>query len=233
MAHGASDSHWVRWHDAYDDPASGLSVRLRLVQAALRGALDLAAATAPGPVRVVSMCAGQGRDVIDVLADHARAADISALLLEQDPALVEFARQRAAAAGMGSSVTVVEGDASLASHYVDWVPVDVVLVCGVFGNITYGDIAGVVASLPSMCAAGASVIWTRHRRAPDLTPAIREWFGAAGFEEVSFEAPPDPYLLTVGCHRLAAGAAAAGAGAAAFDPSARLFEFVGDGWLPA
>jgi hypothetical protein len=224
MENGAS--HWVRWHEPYQDPASALSVRLRLVQEALRAALDRASA---GPVRLVSLCAGQGRDVIDVLADHARAADVSALLVELDPALVEFARQRAAAAGVGQSVTVVEGDASLASYYEEWVPADVVLVCGVFGNLNDVDVAGLIAVLPSMCVAGASVIWTRHRRAPDLTPAIREWFGAAGFTEVSFEAPPHPYVLTVGCHRWES----APVPAAAFDPTARLFDFVGDGGLPA
>ena len=34
------DSHWVRWHKAYEDPASGLSQRLRTVQSLVRAALD-------------------------------------------------------------------------------------------------------------------------------------------------------------------------------------------------
>jgi hypothetical protein len=218
-------SHWVRWHDAYEDPASPLSVRLRLVQEAVRDVLDRAA---PGPLPVVSMCAGQGRDVIDVVATHPRRADVRAVLVELDPGLAAFARDRAAAAGLERAVTVVEGDASLSRLYSDAgaVPAALVLACGVFGNISDDDVAATVAALPSFCAPGAEVIWTRHRKAPDLTPAIRSWFARAGFEEVSFEAPPGPYVLSVGRNRLTTVPPP-------FDPAAHLFDFVGDGGRPA
>ena len=69
------------------------------------------------------------------------------------------------------------------------------------------------------------MIWTRHRRPPDATPSIRAEFAAAGFTEVAFEAPDD-YVLAVGRHRLEGPAGE-------FDPGATLFEFVGDGFLPA
>jgi hypothetical protein len=218
-------SHWVGWHAAYENPDSALSVRLRRVQAATSEALD---ERPPGPISVISLCAGQGRDVIDVVATHARAADVRALLVEQDPALAAFARARAAAAGAGGQVTVVEGDASLARHYAGAVPADLVLLCGVFGNISQDDIAATIAAMPSFCAPGASVIWTRHRRPPDLTPDIRVWFSEAGFVEQSFDAP-DAYVLGVGRHRWEG----APPNLAAFDPGRRLFEFTGDGGLPA
>ena len=38
----------------------------------------------------------------------------------------------------------------------------------------------------SMGRRGATVIWTRHRRPPDLTPAIRGWFTAAGCTSLGF-----------------------------------------------
>jgi hypothetical protein len=227
-------SHWVGWHAAYDDPGSALSVRLRRVQAAVAEALD---ERPPGPVSVISLCAGQGRDVIDVVAGHGRAADVRALLVERDPALVAFARDRAAAAGVGDRVSVVEGDASLAYHYAGAVPADLILVCGVFGNISAGDVASTIGAMPSFCAPGASVIWTRHRRPPDLTPAIRTWFAEAGFVERSFVAPGG-YVLAVGRHQLGGdpfvpGGPASRGVPAAFDAGRRLFEFTGDGGLPA
>jgi hypothetical protein len=40
-----------------------------------------------------------------------------------------------------------------------------------------------------LCAPGATVVWTRHRRPPDITPSLRAAFVAAGFEEVDFVAP--------------------------------------------
>ncbi len=93
---------WASWHDAYDDPASALSTRLALVQAHLSHALAMAPA---GPIRVVSLCAGQGRDVIGVLPGHPRRDDVSALLVESDPRNAQVASDRAAAAGL-ANVTV-------------------------------------------------------------------------------------------------------------------------------
>jgi hypothetical protein len=222
-----SDSHWVRWHSHYEDPSSPLSLRLRIVQSMVGDFLDGVLATHLEPVRIVSLCAGQGRDVIDVVATHPRGRDVSALLVELDPRLVAFARERAAAAGVAERVRIVEGDASLCRWYEGDVPADLVLVCGVFGNISAGDITRTIQALPGFCRMGSEVIWTRHRRPPDTTPAIRDEFAAAGFTEIAFEAP-DGYVLSVGRHRLDGEP-----GAAAFDPASKLFEFVGDGSLPA
>jgi hypothetical protein len=220
----------VRWHRGYEDPDSPLSERLRLVQAEVKDALDR---HAPGAIKIVSMCAGQGRDVIDVVARHRRCGDVRALLVEQDPALVRFARARAAAVGVTEQVEVTEGDASLARPYVGAVPADVVLICGVFGNISDADIRTTVSRMPAFCAPGGTVIWTRHRRPPDLTPSILEWFAEAGFAEQSFEAPA-AHVLSVGCHRFVGGFSSAAATARNnLDPDLRLFNFVGDGSLPA
>jgi hypothetical protein len=42
-----------------------------------------------------------------------------------------------------------------------------------------------------LCAPGATVIWTRGRRPPDLTPTVRRWFAEAGFSELDFIGPDD------------------------------------------
>jgi hypothetical protein len=188
-------------------------------------ALDAVPPDHAGPVRIVSLCAGQGRDVIDVVAGFPRRDKVSALLAELDPALVAFARARADAAGVGAMVRIVEGDASLSRWYVDHVPADLVLVCGVFGNISAGDITATIEALPSFCRPGSHVVWTRHRRPPDATPAIRARFAAAGFTELAFEAP-EGTVMTVGHHRF-------DGETTPFDPDRRLFDFVGDGFMPA
>jgi hypothetical protein len=234
----ASGDHWVRWHEAYEDEGSPLSMRLRIVQAMVREFLDAApvAPAHPEKIRIVSLCAGQGRDVIDTVATHPRRGDVDALLVELDPALVAFARARAAAAGVAEQVRIVEGDASLCRWYEGHLPADLVLVCGVFGNVVAADITRTIQALPGWCRVGSEVIWTRHRRPPDATPAIRADFAAAGFEEVAFEAP-DGYVLSVGRHRLVAPFRSAGSGGTALDGAVdadhKLFEFVGDGMLPA
>lgn len=54
---------WVDWHDPYADPQSPLARRLRVVQRHIRAFLDGCTSVAP---RVVSVCAGDGRDLLDV-----------------------------------------------------------------------------------------------------------------------------------------------------------------------
>ncbi len=224
------DSHWVQWHGPYEDPSSNLSQRLRAVQSMLQSALDeipprRALGSHPEPLRIVSLCAGQGRDVIDVVATHPRGPEVSALLVELDPALVAFARDRAAKAGLAGQIRIVEGDASQSRLYVDSAPADIVLVCGVFGNISAADITRTIQAMRGFCVPGGHVLWTRHRRPPDLTPAIRADFVGAGFTELAFEAP-EGTVMTVGHHRL-------DGALVPFDPDQQLFDFVGDGWNPA
>ena len=66
------------------------------------------------------------------------------------------------------------------------------------------DVARTVAAAPQLCLPGATLLWTRHRRAPDLTPSVRGWFADAGFEELAWVAPDD-VEFGVGAQRYAGG----------------------------
>lgn len=202
---------WVDWHAAYDVPGSPLHRRLAVVQHRIREALE---AQPPGPISIISMCAGQGRDLLGVLADHPRRADVVGRLVELNPYNAEVARRAAA----GLDVTVVAADAGLSTEYAGAVPADIALVCGVFGNVTDDDIRYTVGWLPRLCRRGATVIWTRHREPPDLTPAIRKWFAETGFTEVGFDIDDDTWIA-VGTHRFTGEPLQ-------FQPGARLFEFM-------
>ncbi|HEY8155150.1 MAG TPA: class I SAM-dependent methyltransferase family protein [Myxococcota bacterium] len=206
---------WHAWHAPYDDAGSPLAIRLAIVQRRIREALDAAPA---GPLRVVSICAGQGRDLIGALRDHPRRGDVTARLVELDERNVEAAREAAREAGLGG-VQVVAGDAGLSDAYAGAVPAGLVLVCGVFGNVVDADIAHLIQRLPELCAPGATAIWTRHRLPPDLTPSIRGWFVRAGFDEIGFDAP-DGTILSVGAARLSGAPRP-------LERGVRLFHFVG------
>jgi hypothetical protein len=210
-----AERDWLVWHDPYDDPTSSLSRRLEVVQGHLAAALDRCP---EGTIPVLSMCAGQGRDLFGVLERHHRAPDVVGRLVELDARNVAVATGRAAELG-SSRVEVVQADAGITDVYAGAIPAMVVLVCGVFGNISDADIATTVAALPTLCDADATVIWTRHRRDPDLTPSIRQRFADAGFDEDAFEAPAGT-SFGVGVHRLSRQPAA-------FQPGRRLFSFVG------
>ena len=204
-------SRWQDWHREYDDPDSRLARRLRIVQRSIADALD---AMPPGPVRVVSMCTGEGRDLLGVLPHHPRRGDVTGRLVELDP---ELARRARAAAPPG--IDVRTDDASTTTAYEGAVPADLVLACGVFGNVPDSDIVRTIRTLPSLCAPGATVIWTRHRRPPDRTVLAREAFAESGFEEIAFEAP-DEFLFAVGTHRLTRDPSP-------FEPGVQMFAFVG------
>jgi hypothetical protein len=94
----------------------------------------------------------------------------------------------------------MQADAGDLASYRQAVPADLVIMAGVLGNIGDADVYTTVHALPQLCAAGATVIWTRTRRAPDRTPAIRTWLTDAGFSELAFAAPDD-VLFSVGVHR--------------------------------
>jgi hypothetical protein len=187
--------NWHGWHDDYDRPGSSLARRLDAVQARVSVALDSAP---PGPLRAISLCAGQGRDLLEVLAGHPRRDDVRALLVELDQRNADAARARARAAGL-ERVEIVTGDAALTDNYRDMAPADLVLVCGVFGNITLGDIERTVGACCQLCKAGGTVIWTRSRAAPDRVPLICEWLEDRGFDRQWLSEPDAGF--GVGAHR--------------------------------
>jgi hypothetical protein len=202
----------VEWHAQYDQPDSTLARRLAAVQDRIRVVLDGAP---PGPIQAISLCAGQGRDLIGALADHPRRGDVSARLVELDERSAAVARSSAAVAGL-EKVEVVTGDAALTSQYADIVPAYLVLMCGMFGNISDPDIERTVGFAAQLCARGGTVVWTRQRAEPDLVPRICEWFGARGFELVWLSDPDAGF--GVGAHRFAADPSS-------LEPAARMFRF--------
>jgi ubiquinone/menaquinone biosynthesis C-methylase UbiE len=179
---------WQAWHRDYDDPSSSLSRRLVEVRSRLAGLLaDLPSAR---PVRLLSLCAGDGRDTIPVLAECGRP--VEACLVELDPELVSAARSAASAAGLSSALEVRAGDAGQLATFADRLPVDVLMLCGVFGNVADADVERTVAAARVMVTAGGAVVWTRGHRPPDDPAArVRRIFLSAGFDEVAFVAPDD------------------------------------------
>jgi hypothetical protein len=77
--------------------ASALSQRLRLVQCYIDAWLD---ERPESTLRVVSVCAGQGNDLVGVLARRPDAGRVRAELIEGDERNVAAAREGVAAAGL-------------------------------------------------------------------------------------------------------------------------------------
>lgn len=190
---------YAAWHDEYDRAGSPLHLRLLVVQDLIAAALD---ELPPGPIRVISMCAGQGRDLIGVARRHRRGADLAGVLVEADPRNADAARTGIEQAGLGG-LTVIEGDAGRSGVYAGAAPAGLVLACGIFGNVSDQDIRRTVRFLPALCAPGGWVIWTRAPRPDGILPVIQGWFEEAGFRPRALVVP-EGNLFGVGAARLAA-----------------------------
>lgn len=204
---------WIDWHEDYADPHSRIAQRLPVVREHIRRFLD----TQRHDLHVISLCSGTGTDLLPVLADHQARDYVNARLVEFHPELADRARATVSQLRL-TGLEVVTGDASSTDAFRGAVPADLVLVCGVFGNISDADIEQTIRTLPQFCAEGATVIWTRHREEPDLTPAIRSWFTEAGFTERRFDSPGIS-SYAVGSHELHATPQP-------LEPGLRLFTFI-------
>jgi hypothetical protein len=207
---------WLDWYKGYDGDGA-LAKRLRLVQSLVCQALS---ECRTGPISVISVCAGDGRDLLGVLPTHPRCSDVKATLVEFEPELIQRGRQLARRSRL-TGIDFRLSDAAKMDSYVGAVPADLVLVCGVFGNISDTDVHDTIAHLPELCAPQAAVIWTRGTFEPDLTPTLRGWFTNSGFVELSFTAIAET-TASVGCHRLAVSPRD-------FNPDRSLFTFLPNG----
>lgn len=163
------------------------------------------------------MCAGQGRDLLGALAGHPRAADVRARLVELDRRNSAIAEKTCRTIGL-RQVEVLTADASLTDHYQGMVPADIVLACGLFGNITDDDIERTIDACSGLCATGGTVVWTRHRSAPDRVPRICDWFRERGFDLLWLSEPDAGF--GVGAHRFTGTPRP-------LEPNTRMFSFVG------
>jgi hypothetical protein len=190
---------WVAWHEGYLDPTSPLARRAAVVRELVGEAV---AAHHGRSLRVLGLCAGDAGDLLPVLGQWHERKLVSGRLIEREPALVDRAKAAMDRERL-DGLEAVCGDAALSSNYAGAIPADLVTACGIFGNISDDDVQGLVGAMCVLCARDGSVIWTRHRRRPDLTPAIRAWFADAGFRERAFVSPgPDEF--SVGWHQMTA-----------------------------
>ncbi len=212
---------WAQWHEAYGDPSSSLARRLDVVRDQLARILDERRGRA---TVLVSLCSGDGRDILPVLANDHR--DVSAVLVELDPDLARAAGAAARALGL-DAVEVRVADAGTVHTIADVVPADVLMLCGIFGNVIDEDVRRTVRALPSLLSPGARVIWTRGCRvdpdptewAGDPSEMVRRTFADAGLVEETFVRPDDAEFR-VGVHRFN------GPWALPTGPTGRMFTFV-------
>lgn len=171
---------YEKGHESYDDPASSLLWRLAVVQRHIDAALD----RHRGRIRVLSSCSGDGRDVLGLLARRPDAERVSATLLELHARPAE--RVREVAARTAGHVEVRTVDAGNTDAYLGAVRADVVLMIGIFGNISDADLQRTIAAAPQLCSRGSTLLWSRGCDRGDRNDEIRAWFATTGFTELDY-----------------------------------------------
>jgi SAM-dependent methyltransferase len=172
---------WSNW-PAMSYRRVAYRLRLRAVQDHFASSLDDAS---PRPVRVLSLCAGDGRDVMGVLESHARREDVRAWLVELDRRSVNAGIEKRNRLGLGRQVEFVHADATDFATYKNIVPCDVVLVCGVWGHVRPEDRLRLVQALAAFCKPGGVVIWSRGlKRGQRRFTELQALFERNSFERV-------------------------------------------------
>jgi hypothetical protein len=203
---------WVSWHDLYADPASPWRRRLDSVRDLIRQSLAM---TGQWPPRIISMCAGQGRDILPVLAEHPRGREVPGRLIEADPRNASIAASTVSHAGL-HNIDVTTGDAGLAKSYAGAVPADLILACGVLGHLDDADIQRLAAYMPQLCRPNAIFLWTRLLEPHHPTNNIREHLSSC-CDELTFTTT-GPEVFGIGAHQFTGQSQP-------LDPSGRIFTF--------
>lgn len=181
---------YVEWHRDYDVPGSNLAKRLAVVQRRFAQALDAMADT---DGKVLSLCAGDGRDVLNVLERQHNEPVPRTTLVEADDTLAGRAEERARDLGL-AEVHVVCGDAGISATWAQCLPVDVLLLCGILGNISTEDVRRTLGAVPAIVRPGGYVVWTRCRSSEeDQRPKVREWCTELGLVEIAFDGEPETF----------------------------------------
>lgn len=105
----ATTVDWVKWHRRCDTSPTLIS-RLELVQLHISNCLDKLPS---GPIQVISVCAGDGRDLIGVVKDHCRKKDVNARLVELNSDLVKAGRVATLDAELASQFEFLNCDATI------------------------------------------------------------------------------------------------------------------------
>ncbi len=213
-----SSLDWNQWHADYET-SPALQARLKSVCRQIAAALDERPA---GPIKIISICAGDGRDLCLALREHPRQRDVTATLIDNDPNSLARGREMAKEFCPNAQLHFIEADASLAKTYAETGHADLVLMSGFLGHLRHEDALGLIASLPMLCKTGSWIIWNRHLKLHDGTEQvarIRGAFRKHEFAEAHFETTAeDGFAIGRTCFL---------GQSTPLDSTRKIFEFVG------
>ncbi|WP_052128815.1 class I SAM-dependent methyltransferase family protein [Neosynechococcus sphagnicola] len=187
---------WYQWHHKYQRSPE-LQARLGFVKDQIVAFINQ---SPPGTIRILSICAGDGRDLIGSLIEHPRLKDVQAYLIELDENLVVAGRQVVEEENLSQQIQFIQGDATLRKTYQEIAPANLVLICGVFAHVP--EASDLIRNLPYFCEFQGWVIWTRFcgdQENIEKVDKIHRLFEEINFENISAIITPNG-RFTVATH---------------------------------
>jgi hypothetical protein len=150
---------------------------------------------------MVSLCAGDGRDVIGVLKSSPRRNDVEAWLVELDRQSVADGVRHISTSGLENTVKFINADATDYATYKNIERCDIALVCGTWGHVPADERTFLIRALASFCKPGGFVIWTRGiSKGMSRLDDIQSQFGPSSWQRVRLSFTPEE-KWAVGTHR--------------------------------
>jgi hypothetical protein len=171
---------WWEWHKEYSVADSYPSLRREAVSYHTARALCIAPA---GPIRVMSVCAGQGLDIISGFVGDAHTANVDCVFLEYDPRNALEAASNLSVVGL-RSYEVRVCDAGLCDSYAGSGRANIMYLVGLISHLSDAEISSLIAAIPNLCSQGAQVIWTVPKSNPEVVHMATSKLMEAKFDQV-------------------------------------------------
>ena len=146
-------------------------------------------------VNIISICSGQARDILPILAGKKDNNKINTYLIDTDLECLEYADNYAKENKI-PNVHLINKNAGLRETYNDIPQADIIIICGVFGHLSLLDIKSTISFIKHLLNENGFVIWSRHKFDNDISEDIKNIFKELNFNELAFVSPEDePYTL--------------------------------------
>lgn len=171
-------SAWQTRNSLYNDPTSGLSLKLIHIKNLIKSFLK----ESDRDIIVVSLASGQGRDILESVYELQSDKKISIYLIDSDQESLDYAANFCIEKSI-SNVTLVLGDASLSDLFKKYeIPrADLILMCGIFGRMSLLDIESIIKSSKQLINDGGNIIWTVNNKIYGIFDIINNTFVKNGF----------------------------------------------------
>ena len=177
-----SSDKWTEWHEeAYNDINSLPYQRTEIVKDLINKYLS----EIDKDIVVISIGAGQSRDILPVLIGRKDNDRITTYLIDTDIECLNYAKNYAKDNNI-INVHIVDMDGSLVKNYKDIPKADLIIFCGMMTQKNTDEVKKLANNIKLICNKDAQIIWSRHGYDKDYSTPFRNVFNENFYKELDF-----------------------------------------------